>query len=134
MRFGVGVSGFLPVILLLLVASSPGLADPVSVSLVFTSFQDQGTPNGGPNVYTVSFSWNGTTVSLGAATPLATTNGADGIVINPLNGNYLIGGQQNGLVNQITPSGAAVSSVASNNVTALGDVAGAYHLKVDPSG
>ncbi len=98
-------------------------AGPVDLTLYYTTF------NGGQNVWRVqgSYTGNGTagngSFTLGNDTNIASTGGADGIVLNPNNGKLLIGGQGNA-VHQVDPVGGAFT-------TATPGVA-AFHLAVDP--
>src|SRR5947209_8185790 len=76
---------------------------PTSGDLFFTRFT--GPPN---NVDKVSFSYDGTTATLGATVPLASPAGADGIIFSPI-GNLLVGGQ-GAAVYEITTAGASVGT------------------------
>jgi len=125
---------------------SPGT--PITGTLFFTSFNNLNSGNCGPggvasvpadpcfgigpgsfNVWKVGFSWDGSTLTFpGGITPVALTNGADGIVGLP-NGNFAVAGQNSGLVHELTPAGVQVNGAG----TASG-VAQAYHLGLDPAG
>ena len=99
-------------------------ADPVAVPLYYTTF------NGGQNVWRVlgTYTGNGTagngTFTLSGDTNIASTGGADGIVLNPNNGQLLIGGQGNA-IHQVNPATGTFT-------TSIPGVA-AFHLAVDPS-
>lgn len=105
-------------------ASSIALAGPVDATLFYTTFA------GGQNVWKVnaSYTGNGTagngTFSLSGDTNIASTPGADGIVLNPNNGQLLIGGQGNA-VHQVNPSTGTFTTATPNIF--------AYHLAVDPN-
>jgi PEP-CTERM motif-containing protein len=99
-------------------------AGPVDLPLYYTTF------SGGQNVWRVdaTYTGNGTagngTFTLSGDTNIASTPGADGIVLNPNNGQLLIGGQGN-----------AVYQVNPGTGTFVGSTPGvdAFHLAVDPS-
>lgn len=100
------------------------MADPVVVPLYYTTF------SGGQNVWRVlgTYTGNGTvgngTFTLTGDTNIASTGGADGIVLNPNNGQLLIGGQGNS-IHQVNPvTGTFTSSSPGVN---------AFHLVVDPN-
>ena len=100
------------------------IADPVEVPLYYTTFA------GGANVWRVlgTYTGNGTagngTFTLSGDTNIASTGGADGIVLNPNNGQLLIGGQGNA-IHQVNPTtGTFTTAVPGVN---------AFHLAVDPS-
>jgi len=105
-------------------ASSIALAGPITSTLFYTTFQ------GGQNVWkvTATYDGNGTagngTFALSGDINIASTGGADGIVLNPNNGQLLIGGQGNA-VHQVNPS-TGTFTTATPNVAA-------YHLAVDPN-
>jgi hypothetical protein len=96
----------------------------VSDTLFYTTFA------GGENVWkvTATYTGNGTsgngTFSLSGDTNIASTPGADGIVLNPNNGQLLIGGQGNA-VHQVNPA-TGTFTTATPNVNA-------FQLAVDPS-
>ena len=109
---------------LLVVFSTPALSDPVEVPLYYTTF------NGGQNVWRVTgtYTGNGTagngTFTLSGDTNIASTGGADGIVLNPNNGQLLIGGQGNA-IHQVNPlTGTFTTSTPGVD---------AFHLVVDPN-
>ena len=81
---------------------------------------------GGANVWKIGFSYDDSTnvAGLGAATHIASTPGADGIIFAP-NGNLLIGGQGSGSVYEVTTGGAPVASQATG--------APSYHLTLNPN-
>ncbi|MEO8351748.1 MAG: hypothetical protein ABI680_08450 [Chthoniobacteraceae bacterium] len=98
---------------------STAFADATDGTLYYTTY------NGGQNIWKVDYAFDGaSTFTLAPSINIASTNGADGIVFNPNNGNLLIGGQGNA-VHEITKAGAPVA-------TATPGVA-AFHLSVDPS-
>ena len=105
-------------------AALPSLAGPVDLPLYYTTF------SGGQNVWRVEgiYSGNGTAgngaFSLTNDTNIASTGGADGIVLNPNNQFLLIGGQGNA-VHQVNPTTGAFTSATPG--------VNAYHLAVDPS-
>ena len=104
--------------------SGPALCDPVAVPLFYTTF------SGGQNVWRVlgTYTGNGTvgngTFTLSGDTNIASTGGADGIVLNPNNGQLLIGGQGNA-IHQVNP--------ATGTFTTSFPGVDAYHLVVDPN-
>ena len=105
------------------VLSTAAQAGPVDVPLYYTTF------NGGQNVWRVqgTYTGNGTagngTFTLGGDVNIASTGGADGIVLNPNNGQLLVGGQGNA-IHQVNP-------VTGTFTTATPGVA-TFHLAVDP--
>jgi WD40 repeat protein len=106
-----------------LVLSTAAQAGPVDATLYYTTF------NGGQNVWRVQgiYTGNGTagngTFTLGGDTNIASTGGADGIVLNPNNGQLLVGGQGNA-IHQVNP-------LTGTFTTAIPGVA-TFHLAVDP--
>jgi WD40 repeat protein len=98
-------------------------ATPVSYTLFYTTFQ------GGQNVWRVDVSYDGDgtagngTFNLANDTNIASTGGADGIVLNPNNGNLLVGGQ-GFAVHEVDPATGSFTSVNPN--------VPAFHLAVDP--
>jgi hypothetical protein len=109
----------------LALAASPLLADSIfNGTLYYTNFQ-----GGGDNVNKVTYSYDQTTQSLtmGTATGIAQTPGADGIVFDP-QGNLLIGGQGTGQVYQVNPSNGSFTGVAP---ATTGKDQSSYHLTVN---
>jgi hypothetical protein len=106
------------------VVSAAAIAGPVSDPLYYTTFQ------GGQNVWKVTgtYTGNGTSgngaFTLSGDTNITSTPGADGIVLNPNNGQLLVGGQGNA-VYQVNPSTGTFTSATPNVAT--------FHLAVDPS-
>lgn len=106
------------------VVATAAQAGPVDVTLFYTTF------NGGQNVWKVkgTYTGNGTagngTFTLSNDLNIASTGGADGIVLNPNNSQLLVGGQGNA-VHQVNP-------VTGTFTTATPGVS-AFHLAVDPS-
>ena len=98
-------------------------ADPVTLPLYYTTFSS------GQNVWRVqgTYTGNGTagngTFTLSGDTNIASTGGADGIVLNPNNGQLLVGGQGNS-IHQVNP--------ATGSFTTSTPGANAFHLVVDP--
>jgi hypothetical protein len=91
---------------------------------------------GGANVWKVGYSYNDatTTFTIGTASNIASTNGADGIIFAP-NGNLLIGGQGSGNVYEINKTTGAL--IATQSIIQGGDGPSgtqSYHLALDPSG
>ena len=103
--------------------AASGLAIAAGTAVTNTTFYT--TFNGGQNVWKVTATYDGlTTFLLSADTNIASTNGADGIVLNPNNAFLLIGGQGNA-VHQVNPAnGMFTSSTPGVN---------AFHLAVDPN-
>lgn len=103
------------------------LAGPVSTTVYYTTYD-----GGNPDVWstTMTYTGNGTAgngiFSSGSPTALASTPGADGIVLNPNNGQLLIGGQGTGKIYQVPTGGGSYST--------LGAGMGTYEITVDPSG
>lgn len=90
-----------------------------NATLFYTTF------SGGQNIWKVSASYDGlSTFTLLNNLNLASTGGADGIVLNPNNGNLLVGGQGNA-VHQVNPTTGAFTTATPN--------VDAYHLSVDPN-
>lgn len=83
---------------------------------------------GGQNVNKVDYNYDDSTntFTLGAASNIASTNGADGIIFSP-NGNILVGGQTSGNVYEVNPSSGAIVGTQSTGTAS-------YHLALDPSG
>jgi hypothetical protein len=106
------------------VCTGTALANPISYDLFYTTFA------GGANVNRVHVTYTGDgtagngVLSLLSNTNIASTPGADGIVLNPNNGRLLIGGQGNA-VHEVDP-------VTGTFTTATPGVS-AFHLAVDPS-
>jgi hypothetical protein len=94
-------------------------ADNTSGSVFFTTF------NGGTNVWTDTYNFNGTTFTLGTPTGIAATNGADGLLFAP-DGNLIIAGQGTDLLHEITTGGVPVNTVDAGT--------GAYHLGLSGTG
>jgi PEP-CTERM motif len=99
-------------------------AGPVSETLFYTTF------SGGQNIWKVTGTYTGSgtagngTFSLSNDTNIATTNGADGIVFNPNNGQLLVGGQGN-QIHQVNPSNGTNTSAAPGM--------SAFEITVDPN-
>jgi hypothetical protein len=83
--------------------------------------------NGGTNVWSVTYSYDQTTQSLmmGATTPLASVNGADGIIFDA-HGHLLVGGQGADVIHMLNTNGSFVADEP------LPDQS--YHLALSPSG
>lgn len=105
-----------------ILGSSMAFADTLFNGVLFyTNF------TGGENVNKVSYSYDQTTMTLtmGSATNIASTPGADGIIFDPA-GNLLVGGQGANEVFQVNPNtGTFTSASLPTN---------SYHLALDPSG
>jgi hypothetical protein len=103
--------------------SAGAIAGPVDDALFYTTFA------GGPNVWKVqaTYTGNGTagngTFTLSGDTNIASTPGADGIVLNPNNGHLLIGGQGQAIY-QVDPTNGTFTSANPGVDT--------FHLAVDP--
>jgi hypothetical protein len=111
--------------LLVLFAAAVAQAGPFTTTIYYTTYVPTGVPS--HNVYSVGFSYNGSSsTTLGASTGIALTNGADGLLFNPQNGNLLIAGQNLNTISQITTAGALVSTVSP------GANGQAFHLAVTP--
>jgi hypothetical protein len=99
-------------------------AGPVSDTLYYTTY------SGGTNVWDVTgtYTGNGTngngTFSLTGNTAIAAAPGADGIVLNPNNGDLLVGGQ-GPTINQVDP--------VTHSITTANPNMNAYELTVDPN-
>src|SRR6516162_4981064 len=95
----------------------------ITETLYYTTF------GGGENVWKVTGSYNGNgtvgngTFSLTGDTGIAATPGADGIVLNPNNGQLLVGGQGNAIF-QVNPTTGTFTSAAPNM--------SAFEITVDP--
>jgi len=92
-----------------------------SGTLFYTNF------TGGQNVNDVTYSYNDVTkvLTVGAATNIASSNGADGIIF-ATNGNLLIGGQGSGNVYEYTTGGTLVSTGSAGGAS--------FHLALAPNG
>lgn len=101
-------------IALALGCSSAIWADPVSGTLYYTTFA------GAPQVHQVNYNFNGITFSLTGNTDIGSTIGADGLLFAP-DGNLLVGGQGNGVVNEIPKTGPVPIAVQATGT-------GSYHL------
>ena len=102
--------------------TSPASADPVATQkLFYTTFQ------GGQNVWSVDFSYDGAaTVILGVSQNLCSTAGADGIAGNPQNPDLLlVGGQNSGVIN--------TCSISTGTATAFPSLTNVFHLEVPDS-
>lgn len=95
-------------------------------TLYYTNF------TGGQNVNKITYSYDQTTqaLTLGTATNIASTPGADGIIFAP-NGDLLVGGQGSGAVYQVNPTTGAFTGVAPGSP---GSDQNSFHLAMDPSG
>lgn len=110
-----------------LLGSSMAFADALFNGVLFyTNF------TGGQNVNKVSYSYDQTTMTLtmGAATNIASTPGADGIIFDPA-GNLLIGGQGAGQVYEVNPNNGTFTGVVPGTT---GQDQANFHLALDPSG
>ena len=102
-------------------------AGPVSDTVYFTTYN-----GGGQDVWksVMTYTGNGTngngTFSSGVPSNLATTPGADGIVMNPNNNQLLIGGQGTGNIYQVPISGGSYTTLNAGMAT--------YEITVDPNG
>lgn len=107
--------------------SAPASANIFNGVLFYTYYGQQ------PNVAKVSYSYNDATnaFSLGSATNVATTGGADGIIFGP-DGNLLIGGQGAGYVYQVNPNTGAILNQF--HPGSAGADQSSYHLALDPTG
>ncbi len=94
-------------------------ATPAAGDVFYTLF------TGGVNVWRVSYSYDGTTATLGTPTAIVAAPGADGIIFAP-SGNLLIGGAGSARVYEYTTGGTLVGSGSAG--------APSFHLALDPSG
>jgi hypothetical protein len=92
---------------------------PAAGTLYYTTFA------GGPNVKSVPYSYDGSALTLGSTTIVATTPGADGLVFAP-DGDLLVGGQADRVhkVNKTTGTFATKNAGGTSS----------FHLAMDPSG
>jgi len=92
----------------------PAHAATITGDLFFTTFQNQsGAPGVTPstNVWKVSFTYDGTTFSLGSTVPIKTLTGADGLMFDPNDATHstlLIGEQNSNRVAQLSTDGATL--------------------------
>jgi hypothetical protein len=95
-------------------------------NLYFTHFT-----GGGPNVLSVSFTYNSTTqaLSYGSQNGLATVNGADGIMFAP-NGNLLVTSNNAASVYRIDASNGMLKQTVNTGNPSFSD----FHMALDPSG
>jgi PEP-CTERM motif len=96
--------------------SAGAKADPVSVDLFYTVF------SGAPNVWEVTATLSGSSLSFAGNHSIATTSGADGLLFLP-NGNLAVGGQGNNHVSEVTTGGVIGPVVAAGT--------GSYHLALN---
>ena len=116
-KFGVGWIACVAAVVWATQASA-GVA--VNGTLFYTTF------NGGQNVWKVDYNYDGNTAfSLSNDTNIASTNGADGIIFST-NGNLLVGGQNSGLVHEVTSGGVVANSRATNTGQS-------FHLALNPN-
>lgn len=110
-------------ILVMSLISGAAVANPISYDLFYTTF------SGGANVNEVHVAYTGDgTAGNGAFTlsanhNIASTPGADGIVLNPNNNRLLVGGQGNA-VHEVNPSDGTFTTATPG--------VNAFHLSVDP--
>lgn len=107
---------------LLALAAGAAAGDTFSGTLFFTHY------TGGQNVWRVGYTYDEATQSFSLATPvnIASTNGADGILVGA-NGNLLVGGQGSRNVYEVSPSTGAIIGTQSLSTDS-------YHLALDPNG
>ena len=115
----------LSLIVLLLVCGSVGLmADSANGTVFVTTFApDAGNGLNGSSVYnvwSVSYNFNGASLTLGTPFGVALTPGADGLLFAP-DKNLLVAGQGTGHISEVNPTtGALVNNVAAGT--------GSFHL------
>ncbi len=95
------------------------LATPVSGELYYTRYK------GNPRVEKVAFDFDGTTLTLGTPTPLASNIGADGIAGNPNDNNSLLVGGQGKVVYRVAKSGGVIGAAPTETF--------AFHIEVADS-
>lgn len=93
----------------------------------FSQYSSAGT-NPQDDVRSVSYTYDGSSFTLGATSGIAQTAGADGIAWSP-DGNLLIGGQNTGDVFEVNPTSDAVTTAALS-----GPNPNAFLITPDPSG
>jgi hypothetical protein len=115
-------------------------ATPTSGDLFFTTFQNQ---SGDPfyhtfttNVWKVSFTFDGTTFTLGAPVAIKTLTGADGLIFDPndaTNSTLLIGEQNSNRVARLSTDGTTLLEVHADGTQPFGFQKGqAYGIAVTP--
>lgn len=107
-----------------LIAVPAARADQIfSGTLFYTNFA------GGQNVNDITYSYDQTTQALTISAPhnIATTPGADGIVVDPQNAQLLVGGQGTGNVFLVNPSNGSFTTASTNGPAS-------FHLTVSPDG
>lgn len=102
--------------LVLVLACSTMWADDFAGTLYFTTF------NGGQNVHSVQYDYNGTSFSLTNVTNLTPTNGADGLIFDPMNGKLMVAGQSNNNLAEENVDGTGLQNVQ------VGNAGQSYHL------
>lgn len=109
---------FAVVLALFIGAIGSAQAEVVEGSIVFTRYK------GTPNIQRVNYRFDGASLVVGGVVPIATTEGANGIIALP-DGEFLVGGQAD-LVHKVRPDGDVTSFEAGGTA--------AHHLTLDPSG
>ncbi|MHB8324398.1 MAG: hypothetical protein ACYDHB_08265 [Candidatus Dormibacteria bacterium] len=114
-------------------AATASPSTPTSGTLYFTCYANQGTSGGncqtGSDVQKATYSYDGSSLHVGAATAVANTQGADGIQFLR-NGNLVVGGQSSGKVSEVDPSttpGTLIKQVSAG-------VPSADHISISPVG
>ena len=105
-------------------------SQPTSGTIYFTCYANQGSSGsnctGGNDVQKATYSYTGTSLTVGSPVGVANTQGADGLQFLP-NGDLVVAGQQSGTVSEITPGGTLVKQVSAG-------VPEADHISVSPAG
>lgn len=127
------VAGALGVLAVAVLGADPVLAqttDSGSGTLYFTCYANQGTQGGncttGSDVQKATYSYSGGSMTVSSPSAVANTKGADGLAFVG-GGDLVVGGQQSGLVSQVTQKGALVTQVKSG-------LPSADHVSVSPAG
>lgn len=100
-------------------------AQVISRDIFYTRWNNSGPTDANVKKCVVTYDRGAGTMVISNITPLAHTNGADGIVFAP-DGDLLVGGQDSGYIHKVNPVTGAFTSELSNT-------GASYHVVMDPS-
>lgn len=98
-------------------------ADPTTGTFFFTTYNPDTINNFTGNVWSDTYSFNGTAFTLGTPTGIANTSGADGLLFLP-DGNLAVTGQGNDHVSEVNTSTHAIGPVVAAGT-------GTYHMALN---